>query len=161
MSHQGGDDPVPSPSKEGDQSPAWPTTPLRMRNRSHRFGRNGFVDFAAYGQQPPGGNGHGQPQPLGSDRIFHARVLPLPTTAFNPFKSLLDPGTHAIPANIRSFGRQVSHDQPRLLMPGTPISQQGTFQSRFLILEQTDSTLPALPDAHDQTPQITPMIIAW
>src|ERR1051325_10736081 len=64
-------------------------------------------------QQPQGRNCDGQPQSLGPLRVFHPRMLPLPTTPFAVLDPLLDPTAQAVPGSIALSRGQVTQDQPR------------------------------------------------
>src|SRR5262249_12765291 len=97
---QRGDDLRPSLIENRDQTPARSTTGLRLGQRVQCFHGYSRVGLASYRQQPPRRDGQGKPQALGTLRILHARVLPLPTPAFDSLESLLDPSPQAVPADL-------------------------------------------------------------
>ena len=125
---QRGQDLRPASMENGDQTPTRPTAALGMWHVVHRFHRQLRIGLPADRQQPPRRDGHRQPQSFGSCWVVHARVLPLPTTAFDPLESLLDPGPQTIPTNLGCLGRQVRQDQPRIGISFVPTSEQGAFQ---------------------------------
>lgn len=100
-----------------------------------------------------------QPQTLGTLRILHPRVLPLPAGALEPLETVLDPGAHPIPAHVRRLGRKIGNRQPAIGMPVVPTSQQRARQTA-VFLECHAPTLPPTTDLRHQRRQRDPMMPA-
>jgi hypothetical protein len=109
--------------------PAFSATPYRITHRrffdvQRRIGLSLSFCFATARHQPPCGDGNRHPQPFGTRRIIHSRVLPLPTTPFAMFEALFYPGPKTVPAGIGAFGGQIGKHPPRALMFFAPVTWQ-------------------------------------
>ena len=137
----------PTPAKDTHQPQAGgPPCPCGLRDQGRdvqdRAGRDRLVRLAADTEQPQRGDGDGQPQAGGALRLRHVGPLPLPAGALGDLKPLFDPGTQPIPTGGTGLGRQVSQDQPRVLIPWLPTGQQGTGQLPVAAFEGDPCALP-------------------
>ena len=121
----------PAMAEDADQPPTPALLPGRTGHGRKRGERKVSFRFAAHGQHPPGGEGESQPEACCPVRIGHPGVLPLPAAPLDFFETLFDPGAQPVPTGVGGLGRQIGEEQPRRLMPGAPIGQQGAVQACF------------------------------
>src|SRR6266852_2685652 len=120
----------PTRAQDAHQPQAGRPAPPRLarvqcRHVEPRAGRNRLVSSPTSTQQPPRRHGHGPPEPGRPIGSAHAGAVPLPARALDDFKARFDPGAPPLPAGITGLGRQLSQDQPRVLVALFPAGPHG------------------------------------
>src|SRR5260370_16194612 len=81
---------------------------------------------------------------FGSPGIGHLGVMPIPAAPLGVLKTAFDPGSHAIPGDIRLRWQQIGHDEPALLIALIPPGDQRAIQATGLLRKTAYLTTPAV-----------------
>ena len=108
---------------------------MQLRQGLSTAYRQAGIGLPAHAHDPQRGHRDRQPEPLGTLRIGHLGLMPLPSSPFGIFKSPFDPTAHSIPCCRGWLRGQIGHDQPDLLVPFIPSRKQCTPPSALLFAE--------------------------
>jgi len=109
---------------------------------------------------PQGGDGEREPEPLGAGGIGHAGVLPRPSAALNDCEAVLDPGADTRPGGGTVRGREVGQDEPGVLIAGLPAGDERAGQAALGRDKGRAGSTPGLPGRGHELPQPDPVLLA-
>jgi len=130
VGHGGGQD-----GKEAEPEEARPAGAWVRRAARGEIADDGHIQVlfkcVAGADDPQGGDGEREPEPISAGGIGHTGVLPLPPAALDHFESAFDPGADTIPRSRTVRGGEVGQDEPGVLIAGLPTGDERAVEATF------------------------------